>query len=352
MARKQSTVTYYLETAPGLEEVAWLDIRRRLPEAEHVAFLYAKDQHGIVVFRYGGDPADLFALRTAEALYLLVAYLPDLSRGYRDLRELSGRMLRSGDLAGAINRYSRIRRRRPQTYQLIARKYGQHEYGRKEFRQAIANSLDQINPDWQRIQKDADVEIYAGVYGSTILVGLLVPFPTGHRIHAPQAAAILLAQPKPEDRFLDPWCDEGEILVERQQAGPARLLLGGAESTQQAAQAKGALRGGAAICLWRPAALPLPPASIDAVASLWPEAPRATYVAWLQELARVLHRQGRAVILAPAYDLFREALRGVPALQIERGYSARLGDRWGRIYIVTFAAGQGGGGAAGRPNAP
>jgi hypothetical protein len=39
--------------------------------------------------------------------------------------------------------------------------------------------------------------------------------------------------------------------------------------------------------------------------------------------------------------LFREALRSVPALQIERGYSARLGDRWGRIYIVTFAPGQG-----------
>src|SRR5690606_31688427 len=114
MARKRSTVTYYLETAPGLEEVAWLEIRRRLPQVEHVAFLYAEDQHGIVVFRYAGDPADLFTLRTAEALYLLVAYLPNLSRGYRDLRELSERMTRSGDLAGAVNRYSRIRRRRPQ----------------------------------------------------------------------------------------------------------------------------------------------------------------------------------------------------------------------------------------------
>lgn len=341
MARKRSTVTYYLETAPGLEEVAWLEIRRRLPQVEHVAFLYAKDQHGIVVFRYAGDPADLFTLRTAEALYLLVAYLPNLSRGYRDLRELSERMTRSGDLAGAVNRYSRIRRRRPQTYQLIARKYGQHEYGRKQFRQAVADSLDQINPDWQRIQKDADVEIYAGVYGSTILVGLLLPFPPGHRVSAPQAAAILLAQPEPEGRFLDPWCAEGEILMERQQAGPARLLLGGAESPEQAAQAKAALGGGAAVCIWRPDALPLAPASSDAVASHWPEAPRATYVAWLQELARVLHREGRAVILAPAYDLFREALRSVPALQIERGYSARLGDRWGRIYIVTFAPGQG-----------
>lgn len=341
MARQPSTVTYYLETAPGLEEVAWLEIRRRLPQAEHVAFLYAKDQHGIVVFRYRGDPADLFALRTAEALYLLVAYLPDLSRGYRDLRELSERLARSGDLAGAVNRYSRFRRRRPRTYQLIARKFGQHEYGRKEFRQAVANTLDRLNPEWQRIQKDADVQIYAGVYGSTMLAGLLLPFPPGRPVNAAQAAAILLAQPEPEGRFLDPQCNEGEILRERLQAGPARLLLGGTEAAGQAAQARTTLHGRASICRWRPGALPLAPASIDSIASLWPEAPRATYVAWLQELARVLRRQGRAVILAPAYDLFREALRSVPALQIERGYSARLGERWGRLYIVTFAAQQG-----------
>jgi hypothetical protein len=337
MARHTNTITYYLETAPGLEEVAWLEIRRRLPQADHVAFLYAKDQHGIVIFRYRGNPADLFALRTAEALYLLVAYLPNLSRGYRDLRELAERLSRTGDLAGAINHFSRIRRRRPKTYQLVARKFGQHEYGQKEFRQAVARTLDQLNPDWQRIQKDADVQIYAGVYGSTILAGLRLPFPAGHRANAPQAAAVLLAQPEPDSLFLDPQCGDGAILLERQQAGPAQLLLGGTEPAAKAEEARALLREGAAICRWKPDALPLGSKTIDSVVSLWPEAPRATYTAWLQELARVLRRQGRAVILAPAYDLFREALRNVPALQIERGYSARLGERWGRIYIVTFA---------------
>lgn len=333
--RKASVVTYYLETAPGLEEVAWLEIRHRFPQAEHVAFLFAKDQHGIVVFRYAGDASDLFALRMAESLYLLVAYLPDLSRGYRDLRGLGERLLGTGDLGAAVNRYSRARRRRPQTYQLIARKFGQHEYGRKEFRMAVARNLDEFDPGWQRVQKDADVEIYAGAYGSTMLIGLRLPAPAGREANAQQAAAILLAQPEPDARFVDPQCGDGAILVERVQAGPARLLAGGSAQPEEVEAAQARLGERATICLWQAEALPLAAQSVDTVASLWPEAPRATYVAQLRELDRVLRRPGRAVILAPAYDLFRDAVRSVPSLQIERGYSARIDERWGRIYIVS-----------------
>ncbi|MDT8305999.1 MAG: hypothetical protein RRC07_08695 [Anaerolineae bacterium] len=336
--RQASVVTYYLETAPGLEEVAWLEIRRRLPQAEHVAFLYAKDRHGIVVFRYAGRAADLFTLRMAESAYLLVAYLPDLSRGYRDLRALGERMLRRGDLGAAVNRYSRLRHGRPQTYQLIARKFGQHEYGQKEFRLAVARNLDAYDQSWQRVQKDADVQVYAGAYGSTMLVGLRLPAPADRQVNAQQAAAVLLAQPQAGARFVDPQCGEGAILAERVQAGPARLLVGGSAQQEETERAQALLGERATICRWQAEALPLATQSVDTVASLWPEAPRATYVAQLQELDRVLRRQGRAVILAPAYDLFREAVRSVPTLQIERGYSARIGERWGRIYLVTPVA--------------
>jgi hypothetical protein len=335
MVQKQSSATYYLETAPGLEEVAWLEIRRRFPRAEHLAFLYAKDEHGIVVFRYSWDPATLFALRMAQSLYLLVAYLPDLSRGYRDLNQLSDRLVRSGDLAGAVNRYSRLRRRRPHTHQLVARKYGQHEYGRKEFRQALARAVDQLAVAGQRIQKDADLLISGGVYGSTMLVGLLLPPPARREVNAPQAAAVLLAQPDDGGAFLDPYCGPGPVLAERQQLGSPGLILGGTPEWEEAAAARAWLGPAAAICRWQPSALPLGSASCDSVASLWPELPRATYAAWLRELERVLHREGRAAILVPAYDLFRDALRDVPALQVERGYSARIGERWGRLYLVT-----------------
>jgi hypothetical protein len=341
MDPKQAAGTYYLETAPGLEEVAWLEIRRRFPRATHVAFLYAKDEHGIVVFRYAGAPSDLFSLRMAQALYLLVAYVPDLSRGYRDLRALSDGLIRSGDLAGAANRYSRIRRRRPQTHQLVARKFGQHEYGRKEFRQAVARAVDQLGVVGQRVQKDADVVISAGVYGSTMLVGLLLPPPVGRHVNAQQAAAVLLARPEPGSRFLDPHCQDGAILVECLQTGIAQLPFGGTPVPEQAEQARAWLADRADIFRWQPEALPLAPKSVNSVASLWPERPLAAYVAWLEELARVLHPEGRAAILVPAYDLFRDALRDVPALQIERGYSARIGERWGRIYIITPTEEQG-----------
>jgi tRNA (guanine6-N2)-methyltransferase len=337
MVQQQSSATYYLETAPGLEEVAWLEVRRRFPRAEHVAFLYAKDEHGIVVFRYSGDPAALFELRLAEALYLLVAYLPDLSRGYRDLNQLSDRLVRSGDLAGAVNRYSRIRRRRPQTHQLVARKYGQHQYDRKQFRLAVARTVDQLGVAGQRIQKDADLLISAGVYGSTMLLGLLLPPPAGRQVNAAQAAAVLLAQADTSGAFLDPYCGSGPVLAERQRLGRPELLLGGTPEGEAAAAAHAWLGGSADICRWHPGALPLAPASCASVASVWPELPRATYAAWLRELERVLQREGHAAILVPAYDLFRDALRDVPALQIERGYSARIGERWGRLYIITRA---------------
>lgn len=335
MAQKSGSSAYYLETAPGLEEVAWLEIRRRFPQAEHVAFLFAKDEHGIVVFRYGGDPAALFALRMAESLYLLVAYLPDISRGYRDLNQLSDRLVRGGDLAGAVNRYSRIRRRRPQTHQLVARKYGQHQYDRKAFRHSVARSLDQLGVAGQRIQKDADLLIAAGVYGSTMLVGLLLPPPAGRAVNAPSAAAALLAQPEDGGRFLDPHCGQGTVLAERRQMELPTMLLGGTPAWEEAMAAQAWLGGD--ICCWQPGALPLAPASVDSVASLWPELPRATYAVWLRELARILRRGGRAAILVPAYDLFRDALREAPELQIERGYSARIGERWGRLYLVTRA---------------
>jgi SAM-dependent methyltransferase len=335
MAKRQDAATYYLETAPGLEEVAWLELRRRFPRADHVAFLYAKDQHGIVVFRYAGDPAKLFLARMAEALYLLVAYLPDLSRGYRDLRALPDRLLRTGDLGGAVNRFSRIQRRRPQTYQLIVRKFGQYEYGRKELRQAMARILNDYDPGWQRVQKDAGVELYAGAYGSTMLIGLRLPAPAGRQTNAQQAAAVLLAEPTAAARFVDPYCGDGSILIERQLAGPARLLLGGSDNPEAIAAARASVGGQASLGYWAPGALPLAAQSVDTIASLWPEVPRVHYVAWLEEVARVLRAGGRAVILTPAYDLFREAVRSVPALQIERGYSARIGGSWGRIYIVS-----------------
>ena len=70
--------TYYVQTMPGVEQIAWLEIRRRLPRVRFVETLFAKDQNGIVVFEFGGDPADLLQLRTTEDAFVMAASLDDL----------------------------------------------------------------------------------------------------------------------------------------------------------------------------------------------------------------------------------------------------------------------------------
>ena len=43
-------MTYYAQTMPGVEEIAWIEIRDRLKGAHFQRYLFAKEQNGIVVF--------------------------------------------------------------------------------------------------------------------------------------------------------------------------------------------------------------------------------------------------------------------------------------------------------------
>ncbi|MCZ7667870.1 MAG: hypothetical protein M5U34_12025 [Chloroflexi bacterium] len=50
----EHTIDYYVQTMPGLEEIAWLEIRDMLPGAKFGEYLFAKEQNGIVTFSYAG----------------------------------------------------------------------------------------------------------------------------------------------------------------------------------------------------------------------------------------------------------------------------------------------------------
>lgn len=79
-------MTYYAQTMPGVEEIAWLEIRRRLKDAHFQRYLFAKEQNGIVVFDYPGPAAELLRLRTTEDVFMQIAYHNDLTRLRRDLK--------------------------------------------------------------------------------------------------------------------------------------------------------------------------------------------------------------------------------------------------------------------------
>jgi hypothetical protein len=207
-------------------------------------------------------------------------------------------------------------------------------------------AVGELYPEWHGVQQDPDVEIWVNVLGSTILVGLRLPPPSGWRpgdraageLPAAVAAAMaLLATANGEDIFLDPDCGRGGIVGARS-SRPARLILGGAAGAADVAAAHEAVGVRAAIVRWQPDALPLAPAAVTIVATHFPDTQgpelAAIHTQRLAELVRVLRPGAQAVILTRAYTLFKEALRAYPKLEIRSGYSLTLEGRWGRIYLV------------------
>ncbi len=343
MASQTTPLSAYVETVPGLEEVAWLEIRQRFPRAEFGGFLFAKNERGIVVFQTPVAPSELFALDTVDAIYLTVAFLEKTTRGYRDLRRLREQLVLSGDLGRAANAFSRYRRRQVHTYRLVARTYGKHEYDRQAFRRAIIQAIDERYPNWQRVQNDADVELWANVLGSSILVGLRLPPPRDWRTPAPggalpqsvAAALVLLSDPRRDDLFLDPFFDGGAVVAARS-ASPAGLILGGGPSPPELLPAPEP--AAATLLCWNGTALPLRAAAIDKIATRFPPSPVAgvtqQYEEWLQEMQRVLRPGGQAVVLTRAFEQFKDAIRETPHLEIRSGYSITVSGEWGRIYLL------------------
>lgn len=345
MADKTSRLQAYVETVPGLEEVAWLEVRNRFPRAQFREFLFARDERGIAVFDVPARPSDLLALRTVESIFLTGAFLSNTTRGYRDLRQLREQMVASGDFGGAVNALSRHRRRQVRTYRLIVRTYGKQEYNRQDVRRAVIQAVEHIYPDWERVQEDPDLELWANVLGSAILIGLRLASPSSSRqpsspgvLPASVAEAlVLLSDPQRDDHFLDPFFDGGAIVAARS-VQPARLLLAGARESSELTVLPSGGSSGTAVVLWDGDRLPLPDAAVNKVATRFPLAPVADvtrrYATWLREMQRVLRPGAGAVVLTRAFEQFKDAIRQAPHLEVRSGYSVTISGEWGRIYLL------------------
>ncbi len=362
-------MTYYAQTMPGVEEIAWLEIRNRLKNPHFLRYLFAKEQNGIVVFDYAGPAQELLRLRTTEDVFSQIAYSDDLTRLRRDLRGLGELVEKSEGVGRAVNDYLRIRRfSAPPTFRVISRQYGKFEYTRKNLTETIWRALKARYPRWTPVADDAQVEFWANELGSQFLLGARLSDRTmRHRferkIELPAAlrpsvaaAMVLLTEPAPGDVFLDPMAGSGTILYERMQAGPYRRILGGDIEPERVDAARKNVRGsrkkpGAEtpsapdIRQWDARQLPLPDASVDKVACNLPfgkqlraaEQPAKLYPPVLAELERVVRPGGRIVLLSSEFDLVKETVRQRPRLRITTGYSVAVLGTWGRIYIIDVA---------------
>lgn len=346
---------FYAQTMPGVEEIAWLEIRDRLQGSHFVSKHFAKDQNGIVVFRYDGNPNDVLKLRSAEDVYWQALYVEKMARQKRVLGEIHD-MVATGEAVGrAVNQYLRYRKfSKPPTYRVISRLYGKYPYRRKEFELAVLKGLNKRYPRWMPVTDDAEIEIWANLLGSTLLIGLRISDRTmRHRYEKEElpaslrpsvaGAMVYLTDPQPNDVFFDPMCGSGTILLERKAFGKYRRLLGGDVDESRVGVARRNVKGrNVTIDTWDATDLPLNTYAVDKVAVNLPfgkqigdpDSLPALYNQTFAQLARVVKPNGRLVVLSSEYDLVKEAIRLQPKLTLQTGYSIAVLGQWGRIYII------------------
>lgn len=353
---------YYAHTMPGLEEIAWLEIRSRLKAVSFEAFKQLRGKNGLVLFRYAGQPADLLKLRTAEDVFFLVTRVPKVEWGHEGLSEIYQSILRSRFLDKGLRLYSQIGRRvnkKQPTFRVISRMVGgRHPYRRIDFERAVEKAFKKrLGSRWYTVEEGEDVEIWANLVGLDFICGLrLSDASMRHRGYKkahiaaslrPSVAAsmVWLTDPQATDVFLDPMCGAGTMLVERGVIARHALLLGGDVddgALQATAQNVGPRHKPRQFMKWDAGRLPLASGSVDKIASNLPFGKQigghqknlSLYRAVFREVDRVLGAKGSAVVLSNETQLIKNTLRWLKGLQIVRGYSVTILGQRARIYLI------------------
>lgn len=353
---------YYAHTMPGLEEVAWIEIRGRLNGVSFEGTKALRDKNGFVFFRSAARPAELLKLRTTEDIFFLVARIPRVAWGYEGLEQIQQLVVRDRFLDAGLRLHGQVTHRadgRGSTFRVISRMAGGRQpYRRIDFQRAVEKALKKrLGRQWRAVDEGEDVEIWANLIGLDFVCGLrLSDARMRHRDYKqahvaaslrPSVAAgmVWLTEPQPGDVFLDPLCGAGTLLVERGMIERHAWLLGGdinADVLQAAVQNIGPRHKPRQLLEWDAGRLPLASASVDKIATNLPfgkqigspQENRRLYRAVFGEIDRLLRPQGRAVVLSSEAELIKDTLRQVKGLQIVRGYSVTILGQRARIYIV------------------
>jgi 23S rRNA G2445 N2-methylase RlmL len=347
---------------PGLQEVAWLEARARLPNPEFEAFQEVPGKNGIVLFRHSGDPGSLLELRTTEDVFYLVHRLPTVEWGRAGLSRIFQAVERNRFIDQGIAAHARATgasRRGKRTFRVISRLSGRrHPFRRIDFERAVRKALsNRLGRAWLPVDDGGDVEFWANLIGRDFILGLRLSDATmRHRGYKqahiaaslrPSVAASLvwLTEPEPGDVFLDPMCGAGTLLVERGASGPHRLLLGGdirGGAIQSAASNIGPRHKPRRLLRWDARRLPLRTGSVDKVATNPPFGKQlgshsdnvGLYVGLIRELSRVIRPSGRVVLVSSETQLVRDSVRDSQLLRIVRGYPARILGQRATVYLI------------------
>jgi 23S rRNA G2445 N2-methylase RlmL len=347
---------------PGLEEVAWIEMRSRLDGASFEDFKTLPGKNGLVFFRYAGRPADLLKLRTIEDVFFLVVRIPKVAWGREGLGQINRLIARDKFLKVGLGLHSQVARRRGGrggTFRVISRMAGGRQpYRRIDFQRSVESALvKRLGKQWRSVEEGEDVEIWANLIGLDFVCGLrLSDASMRHREYkqahvaaslrsSVAAALVWLTDPRPGDVFLDPLCGAGTLLVERGTIERHALLLGGdvaVDALRAAAQNIGPRHKPRQLLRWDAGRLPLTSVSVDKIATNLPfgkqigspQENRRLYRAVFDEIDRVLRADGTAVVLSSEAELIKGTIRKLEALQIARGYSVTILGQRAMVYVI------------------
>ncbi len=319
---------YYVMAMPGLETLAFSEIRASIADAELVKFA-----RGIALFRTAASPVDLLDVRMVEDVFSVLAHIPHLRRGPDALRVLHSALLHA-DITTALAQWRRTHYGAPpRTWRVVSQMSGPYDFRRVDAGQALENALRRILPRAMRqVEDEADLEIWLWLGGGDALIGArLSDASMRHRAYKrehlpaslrPTVAAAMswLARPTPQDIVLDPLCGAGTILIERSLLGPLDRAIGGDIREEAVAMARRNARAADISATWRvwdARALPLETGSVTRIISNLPfgkqigtrEANDALYRALIKEFSRVLSADGLLVTLTSEDRLWDTVLR-------------------------------------------
>jgi tRNA (guanine6-N2)-methyltransferase len=325
--------SFYVMTMPGLETLAFSEIRAHFPQAELIKFA-----RGLAQFRLNAPPGDLLKLRTTEDAFLTVARITGLGNTHDALRVIHSATTRA-DIPDALSQWQRLHNgQRIRSWRVVSQMHGAHAFQRNEAGRAVSDALRRLLPRSMRLVEDeADVEFWLLVSGSEALVGLRLTDATMRhrdykREHLPAslrptvaAAMSWLAHPMPDDVVLDPLCGVGTILIERALLAPYKRAFGGDIREEAVTMAKRNARSAKISAQWQTwdaRALPLEDGSVTKIITNLPfgkqigshEANVEQYSTLAREFGRVLVPDGMMVTLTSEDRLWETVLR-------DRGWS-------------------------------
>lgn len=358
---RRETPLLIAQTQPGFEAIAGQEIARRLDGAVVRGTRTVGDKNGMVLFDYAGEARDLFALRTVEDLFVVVAELPDVPSTREGLRALEAAAARAAGVQAGLDLARRVAPGRGGRggvrFRVVARQVGRAAYRRGDAQKAVEQGIAARGDHRWRLMEEGGLEFWLTLLpGEGFLALRLSDERTRHREYRrehlpaslrPSAAAALvwLTRPAPEDVFLDPMCGVGTVLIERACAGRYALLLGG-DARPEAVSATlvnvGPRYKPIEVRCWDARRLPLDGGSVSAIAVNLPfgkqvgtpEDNLTLYPAFLREAARVLRPGGRLVALTGDARAFEQAVRYGAGLARRETHRVQVLGQRAQVYAV------------------